>query len=196
MKSQIHENQQNNSLRLSKKSIVLLAMTVLVFNVSTAAKTSETTAKMNVVGTQENEQADFFSKENNPLEKGNFAPVEDQVIMNPETVMTVSYQKSLEEIIAENNQIIESDIKDEGILYFAETPIENIIQQNNQIIESQENDKIYPLYLERTIEDQIAEDNSIIESDLAMTPMTLDFDVINKKAFPTKQSSNTLVGMN
>lgn len=179
-----------------KHSIALLAVTVLVFNVTMAAKTLETTVKMNSVLTQENEQLDFFSMDNNPLEKRNFAPVEDQVILNPETVMTISYQKSLEAIIAENNQIIESDIKDEGILYFAETPIENIIQQNNQIIESENTTEIRPLYLERTIEDQIAEDNSIIESDIASVSMALDFDVINQKAFPVKQSSNTLVGMN
>jgi hypothetical protein len=179
-----------------KKSITLLAVTVFVFNVTMASNITETTTKMNAVVVQENEQANLSSLENNPLEKRNFAPVEDHVILNPETVMTASYQKSSEEIIAENNQIIESNIKDEGILYFAETPIENIIQQNNQIIESENTTEIRPLYLERTIEDQIAEDNSIIESDIVAVSMVLDFNIINQKAFSVKQSSNTLVGMN
>ena len=173
-----------------KNSTLLLGMAVLVFNLTTAANTSKI-----IKSTQDNEQ-DFFLIEKNPLEKRNAVPVEDQVILNPATVIAVSYQKSLEEVIAENNQIIESNITDEGVRYFTETPIEDIIQQNNLIIESNYTLEVHPLYIERTIEDQIAEDNSIIESEIANVSMPLDFEVINKKLFSLKQSYNKWLGMN
>lgn len=170
-----------------KNSITLLGMALLVFNMNATANTSNTFKV-----TEENEQGDFF-KENNPLAKRNAAPVEDKTILNPATVM-VNTEKSIEEIIAENNQITESKITDEGVRFFAEQPIETIIEQDNQIIESK-TEEVRPLYLEKTVEDQIAEDNAIIESDMATVIQSLDFDSINKRIFTLKQS-NKLVGMN
>ncbi|WP_309641910.1 hypothetical protein [Flavobacterium sp.] len=179
-----------------KNSITLLGMAMLVFNLTTAANTSKTTDKVVTVVTEDNEQADFFATEGNPLEKRNAAPVEDQVILNPAVVMVNAYQKSVEEIIAENNQIIESNVIDEGVRYFEATAIETIIEQNNQIIESNNDTEVRPLYLDRTIEDQIAEDNAIIESDITSAFQPLDFESINKKGFSLKQNTNKLVGMN
>ena len=196
MKSQIHENQKNNYLRLSKKSIVLLGMVLLVFNFTTVANNSKTTDKISVVLSEDNDQGDFLTTEGNPFEKRNAAPVEDQVILNPAVVMVNAYQKSLEEIIAENNQIIESNVTDQGVRYFEATAIETIIEQNNQIIESNNDTEIRPLYLDRTIEDQVAEDNAIIESDITSVFQPLDFETINKKGFSLKQNTNKLVGMN
>ncbi len=176
-----------------KSSIVLLGMAVLVFNFTTAANNAKAADKAPTVFT-DHEQGDLFVAENNPLEKRNFAPVEDQVILNPAAVMTNTYEKTLEEIIAENNQIIESNITDEGVRYFEPTPIEMIIQENNKIIEDQSGAEVRPLYLDRTIEEQIAEDNAIIES-TAVTLQPLDFETINKKGFTLKQNSK-LLGMN
>ncbi|WP_298221059.1 hypothetical protein [Flavobacterium sp.] len=176
-----------------KNSIVLLGMAVLVFNLTTAANTSKAINKTVTIATED--QGALFSTENNPLEKRNFAPVEDQAILNPAAVIGTTYEKSIEEIIAENNQITEDQITDEGVFYFEAPSIENIIQENNKIIESQDTAEIRPLYLERTIEDQIAEDNAIIESNVANILEPLDFETINKKSFTMKQN-NKLVGMN
>ena len=175
-----------------KNSIVLLGMALLVFNMTTAANIAPKVNTVSVAAV-DNEQGDFFSGDN-PLENRNFAPVEDEVILNPDAVM-YSSEKSIEEIIAENNQITESKITDEGVRYFTEKPIETIIQENNRIIESQDAE-IRPLYLDRTIEDQIAEDNAIIESELSAAFQPLNFETINKKAFSLKQNTNKLVGIN
>lgn len=111
-----------------------------------------------------------------------FAPVEDKTVLVPETVITANYQKSVEEIIAEDNKIIESIITDEGYVFLVFEPTtEEIIAQDNQIIDSDISAEVRPLYLERTIEDVIAEDNAIIEGNPNQI-MELDFKTINKNA--------------
>lgn len=91
---------------------------------------------------------------------------DDEAIMNPESVIKVTVSKTIEEIIADNNQIIESSVPEKTTFLFVETPVEDVILQNNQIIENTADIQAQPLYLEKTIEDNIIEDNMIIESSL------------------------------
>lgn len=112
-----------------------------------------------------------------------FAPVEDKTVLIPETVIASNYQRSIEDVIAEDNKIIESIITDEGYVFLVfETSTEDIIAQDNKIIESDISTDVRPLYLERTIEDVIAEDNAIIEGNVPNQIMELNFSSINKNS--------------
>lgn len=188
MKSQINKN---NYLHLGKNVIVLLGTALLVFN-TTQASTFKTENKATLVNaTVDIEQGDSFVGAINSTEKRNFAPVEDQGIINPEAVITRTYQKTIEEVIEEDHKITESNSTQQSFFMVTEKAIETIIEENNQIIESQNQTEIRPLYLERTIEDQIAEDNAIIESNIVSVAEPLDFETINKKAFTLKQNRLT-----
>lgn len=131
------------------------------------------------------------------IEHKKMAPVEDAVILNPETVLIGSNQKSLEAMIAEDRKITESKIINDGILYFSERTTEEIISADNQIIDGHANEEVQMLFIERTIEDQIAEDNSIIESNLPNEAQVLDFDSINRNSVLVKQiDTKKVLGMN
>jgi len=124
-------------------------------------------------------------------------PVEDAAIVNPETVIASSTQKSVEEIIAEDRKITESSITNDGILYFSEKTTEEIIAADNQIIDSNISYEVQPIFIEKSIEDQIAADNSVIESNLPSEAQALDFDQINRNSVLVKQTKNKqIIGMN
>lgn len=111
-----------------------------------------------------------------------FAPIDERVIVNPEMLIALNYERPIEEVIAENKKIIETDIANEDYSIFIETPIEQIIATDNQIIDSNITSIAMPLYLERTIEDAIAEDNAITEGIVPTEATVLNFDIINKNA--------------
>ena len=177
-----------------KKSIVILGIALAVFsNANAAASKDEAKGNTVIAAAIENEQADAFQAEG--IDKTNFALVQDQEILNPETVLSAN-QKAIEMVIAENNQITETRIENDGYLLFIEKPIEEIIAEDNKVIESNITTEVRPLYLERTPEDVIAEDNAIIEGD-APQAQPLDFDSINKKQMIIKEANiKILVGMN
>lgn len=77
----------------------------------------------------------------------------DTAFFNPSSVITTSYVKTVEEVIAENKLITESK--------------EEVTQ---------------PLSIATTLEDRIAEDNQIIESDISKEVFPLDFNKINQRA--------------
>ena len=125
------------------------------------------------------------------------APVEDAAIVNPSTVIPASTQQTVEEIIAEDRKITESNITNDGILYFSEKSNEEIIAADNQIIESNGTQEAQLLFIEKSIEDQIAADNSVIESNLPTEAQALDFDLINRSSILVKQTKNKqVIGMN
>ena len=188
MKSQTNKN---NYLHLGKNAIAFLGMALLVFNASQAGTFRMENKSTIVNAIVDIEQGDSFVGAINSTEKRNFAPVEDQVIINPEAVIKRTYHKTIEEVIDEDNKITESNSTERSLFMVTEKAIEAIIEENNQIIESQNQTEVRPLYLERTIEDQIAEDNAIIESNIVTVAQPLDFETINKKAFTLKQNRLT-----
>lgn len=112
-----------------------------------------------------------------------FSPVEDKTVLIPESVIETSYKKSVEEIIAEDHQITESTLTNEGYIFLTfETTAEEVIAQDNQIIDSAIVTEVHPLFLDRTIEDVIAEGNAIIEGNIPSQIMDLDFKTINKNS--------------
>lgn len=78
------------------------------------------------------------------------------LVTAPQTLIDGKYEKTMEDIIAEDNRIIESDIADTG------------------------NHELEPVLRGKTIEEIIAEDNQIIESNVSTTVYPLDFKKINR----------------
>jgi hypothetical protein len=180
-----------------KKSIIILGIAMAVFTSTKAASTFKSDNRMTATTTViENEQGDMFAGEGTVSEKRAQAPIADQAIVNPEIIMGAN-QKTMEEVIAENNKITESTIVNDGSLIYIEKSIEDIIVDDNKIIESANTTELRPLYLDTTIEDKIAEDNAIIGNDAANEVQPLDFEKINKsQAAPKQTNIKMLVGMN
>jgi len=168
-----------------KTSITFLGIALLVIATTNASAsvTTATNKTLKVALAMENEQGAALEACAITEEGKGYAPVEDQTILNPEMALNTSFQKTIEDVIVADNQIIESDVT------LAATTIESIIQENNQIIESENTNEVHPLYLERTIEEAIAEDNAIIESTISLVAQPLDFDAINKKSSIQKQNT-------
>ena len=84
--------------------------------------------------------------------------VKDSTLLDINTIFGSHYEKSIDEIIIENNSIIDAQIeKPEYLAYFA------II--NNTIIDISI-DNVQFVSLKKSIDDIIAEDKEIVESDL------------------------------
>lgn len=142
-----------------------------------------------------NEQDGYFKSDSLVNEQTHFAPVDDQVFINPSTIFYANNPRSIEEVIAEDNKITENTPVNNGDLLYIEKAVEEVIADDNKIIEASPAE-IRPLYIERTIEDKIFEDNTIIEGILD-APQPLDFETINKKQMIFKKAdSNLLIGMN
>lgn len=85
----------------------------------------------------------------------------EAIIFDPKSVITTTYVKTMEEVIAENKLITETK--------------EEMTQ---------------PLSIATTIEDKIAEDNQIIESTVSNEVFPLDFEKINSKIQSVKVYNN------
>jgi hypothetical protein len=205
-----------------KNSIIYLGILLVAFTNNSSASNAfrMTSADVNV-----NQQSITLSSKILSCEQNKFTLVEDTTVLNPETVIAANFTRTIEEIIAENNQIIENKVTNDATLLYTEKTIEETIAENNQIIESTvdkvisfvyldksieeiiaENNQIIeskpmvevePLYLPKTIGEVIAEDNKIIESKVSNDTQPLDFEKINNKSFPVKSiTSKVLIGMN
>ncbi len=165
------------------KTTITLLVAVLMINTSSIANNSDNfsaKAIANKTIIEEVEQGDSF--ESNPVTIENFklAPVEDQTIVNPETILNLKYQRDIMELIGQDKKIIESASENTTLFVISEQSIEDIISINNQVIESDLDTTVRPLYLDKTLEDGIAEDNLIIENELNGVAQPLDFEIINK----------------
>ena len=142
-----------------KHSIIHLGILLFAFaNYANATSAASNLQSFSAVTTaQDNCQSTFTENPSGP---------DEETIMNPETVIARKFTKSIEEIIAENNKIIESTLPNQTAFLYIEKPIEEVISQNNQIIESDSDLQVQPLSIEKTLQDTIAEDNLIIESNI------------------------------
>ena len=139
-----------------KSTIIFLGLVALTFTNAKAANEfksqdldQQELTTLNVENTQE------FS---NCIVENN---TRDTVIFNPTSVIKTIYVKTVEEIIAENKLISES-----------------------------QEETVQPLSLETTIEDKITEDNQIIESSILKEFLPLDFEKINSKIQCVKVYNN------
>ena len=164
-----------------KTTIIYLAITLITLSNSNA-KSLKREISANQIEQNENDLAANISNSSKQETR-----VEEMVVFNPETVINVTKEKPIEEIIAENNQIIEQPISNEIYFYNNEKPVEQIIIENNQIIEEANITDVKPLYLDLSIDEIINEDNAIIESTIINEVYPLDFDKINQKNAMGKQ---------
>ena len=143
MKSTNHEHQKSNQKNVSKIAIIFLGLVALSFTNANATTEFETQVL------DQEESATLILETSNNNEVSNETDTE---IFNPASVIETTYVKTIEDVIAENKLITES--QDETIQH---------------------------LSLETTIEDRISEDNQIIESTISNEFFPLDFEKINNK---------------
>jgi len=130
-----------------KKSIIYLGIALVTFtNVALALdfQQSSNDESLNVAQTAQSTE----SLEPSSNEGG------DPASINPETIVVPTYQKTMEEIIAENNQIIESTLSLEQTASLS-------IAEDNQIDISIE---ITSVSSEEAMAERILQDSQIIES--------------------------------
>jgi hypothetical protein len=120
----------------------------------------------------------------------------DAEIFNPETVIAYN-RKSIKEVIAEGDKIIENVTLDDLEFISYEESMKEIIAQSDLIIESTISNEIYPLYGERTLEDEIAELEMIIESTKCNETSPLNFKKIHSHTLLINTfNSKGFIGMN
>ncbi len=98
------------------------------------------------------------------LEASNINEVSNEIetaVFNPNSVIKTTYVKTIEDVIAENKLITES-----------------------------QEESVQPLSIDTTIEDRIEEDNQIIESTISKEFFPLDFEKINCKVQSIKVYNN------
>lgn len=165
-----------------KTSIIYLGVAMMI--VTSSIATNRNLKNVNSTRTEnsiiELEQGDSFDTKSELFEIKKFAPVEDQTILNPESILNVKFQKNIESVIIENNKIIENNLENESVFVVGEQSIEEVIFANNQIMEGGSTSEVHPLYLERTIEDTITENNTIIENTFNTIAQPINFELLNK----------------
>ncbi|ESU21007.1 hypothetical protein FCR2A7T_07800 [Flavobacterium cauense R2A-7] len=148
-----------------KKSIIYSGIALLTFtNVITALAQQSFLKDEGLTQTVAANKLVSSNKHNsNPFEKRNGNDNETPATSNEETILVPVYEKTIEEIIAENNRIIESNLSTEE--YREETTTEDF----PIIITAEES----PVNYEKVMEERILQDNQIIESQLsnAVTPI-------------------------
>lgn len=137
-----------------KKSIIYLGIITVVFSNLSFASNAMNEQQSN---TLENVQITLLTSQNGQvevsyniatgLEINKFYTVEEIVVFDPKSVLT-TYVKTNEEVIAENNQIIESSVEVVNLVSI-DTIVEATIANNNQIIDSKVDNVTYPLDFEK-----------------------------------------------
>ena len=123
-----HEHKKNNFKRVSKSTFILLGILLTMFNNSILA--NNLSHKQNNQESNASEMA-FVSKSNNTKFTKPVVAVESDTIIS----MNAYYVKTIEEVIAEDNKIIESEIENNTTSEVVRT-MKKVIKQDNQIIES------------------------------------------------------------
>ena len=176
-----------------KKSIIYLGVLALTFsNVVLASKSNLSFQEEDVLA---------ISNSNKALVNNSAFAIKDTILPELNIMEAKSYQKSIEEIINENNDITESQpleaayidscILDQYSVFtitidkvqFVSTQktIDQIIEEDNQIVDNTDATEILPLFYQKTIEEIIMQDSMIIESKLDNEVRSLDFEKINTK---------------
>jgi enoyl-[acyl-carrier-protein] reductase (NADH) len=176
-----------------KKSIIYLGVLALTFSNGVLASNGS-------FNFQEKGQV-VLSSSDNALVNNVASLAKDTLLADIDVIVAESYEKSLEDVIKENNDIteyqpmevayIESSILDQynvfnitidGIQFASkEKTIDQIIEEDNQTIDNSETAEVYSLSYCKTIEEIILEDSMIIDSTLDTQVMPLDFEKINTK---------------
>jgi hypothetical protein len=151
-----------------KTTIIFLGLAALSFTNSNAANelnaqdlVQQDLATVNVVNAQQQSQLVLVNKEVSKITFENTG--EEATIFNPASVIKSTYNKTLEEVIAENKLVTDT--------------CEDVYQ---------------PIALEMSPEDRIAERNQIVESNVDNEYYPLDFEKINCLLKINKPSNNNM----
>ena len=127
------KHQENNFKRINK--IIFILFGILVSMISNSVFASDFAD--NRIGKESNSPKLKVVSEshNQTLKKPALESDFDTCV-----AMTANYIKTIEEVIAEDNKIIESDMEDNDT-----SAIERIINEDNQIIESNITNEVFPL---------------------------------------------------
>lgn len=136
-----HKHQENSFKRMSKSTFFYLGILVTMFSNSIFA--NDVTNKQNYQESNSTEMT-FVSVPNGTKLKKPALEIESDTMVT----MTIIYKKTIEEVIAEDNKIIESDIENNATSAIGRT-LEEVIKQDNQIIESHITNEVLPLDRER-----------------------------------------------
>ena len=139
MKSTNHEHQKSNQKNVSKIAIIFLGLVALSFTTAKAA---------NEFKSQDLDQQELATL---TVETSNINEVlneTDTAIFNPASVIKKAYVKTIEDVIVENKLITESKEETVQPLYL-ETTVEDRIAEHNQIIESTISKESFPLDFEK-----------------------------------------------
>ncbi|WP_348822145.1 hypothetical protein [Flavobacterium aestuarii] len=178
-----------------KKSLLILAITLISFSNSSNANTVNLPYNLfqNSFYLDNNERIE--NHDSKKFDKPSLAV--DVEVFDPETVIASS-PKTVKDIIAEGDKIVEKTISEDVEFIKYEEFMKQIIAQSDLIIENAVSNETYPLYAERTIEDEIAELELIIESTKTNEASPLDFKKINSNSILNNSTFNTktFIGMN
>lgn len=151
-----------------KTTIIFLGLAALSFTNSNAANeliaqdlVQQDLATVNVVNAQQQSQLVLVNKEVSKITFENTG--EEATIFNPASVIKSTYNKTLEEVIAENKLVTDT--------------CEDVYQ---------------PIALEMSPEDRIAERNQIVESNVDNEYYPLDFEKINCLLKINKPNNNNM----
>lgn len=151
-----------------KNSIIYLGIALVTFtNVLSAANVDQSFTQDDFKAAQTILSDQEALLASNDVDIKDSVNAEDPTLIHMESLAFTSYEKTMEEVIAENNQITESSISNEMTFLFIEKSMEEIIAEDNKIIDSPVTSEVSLLYIERPIEEIIAEDNMIIESTIS-----------------------------
>jgi hypothetical protein len=168
MKSTIHEHKKNNLKNVSKTSITMLGLIALLFTINSKAATEFKTQDLN-----QQEVTTINVEDNQP----------NQLVLVNQKLSKCTFENTSEEVAAfETNSASKAN--------YTKT-VEDIIAENKLITESQEV-IVQPLSLEKTFEDGINENNQIIESTVANEVHPLDFEKINRAVKSNKVCDNNV----
>ena len=138
-----------------KKSIIYLGIALVTFtNVALALDFQQSQEQENLNPTQTTFATENLESDTNNVGKVNRSEGGNQKEVNPETITFPTYQKTIEEVIAENNLIIESDLSLE------QTTEESIAEENLLAILTEVNTQ----NSEEVMAERIFQDSQIIES--------------------------------
>lgn len=178
-----------------KNSVLILGVALVSFsNISNAKNTVNLpySSFENIISSNDNTD----NKTSEEAKFGKPSLAENVELFNPETVIAYN-PKTIKDIIAEGNKIVEATVSDELEFMEYEESMREIIAQSDLVIENTVSDTIYPLYIERTIFDEVAEMELIIESNVTNEAKPLDFKKINGDSIMINSiTTKKFLGMN
>lgn len=159
MKTKFHEFQKNFILPTSKSSIIYLGIALGAFtNVALALNYQQASFTEETNQTSMLQSFKNFATASDGDHSRERVGTKENTAVTPEVIVFNPYEKTIEEVIAEDNLIIE-----DAILSEIDFSTEQTVTDENKSLDELLLAQVYPHYNVKTIEEIIAEDSKIIE---------------------------------